>query len=178
MLLTIGPTWCLRSYRYGDAPVLQRLANNPRVAANLRDRFPNPYTLQDARQWIELMLELRPETNFVIAADGELCGTIGMQIGEDVHRIDAELGYWLGEPYWGRGIATSAVRVFGDWAFERFPLLERLHAFVFQANPASARVLEKSGFALEGRLRRSVLKRGLVLDQLLYARLRPEEPAE
>lgn len=175
MQLSLDELGCLRSYRQSDAVALQRLANNAKVAVNLRDRFPHPYTLQDARQWIELMLELRPETNFVIETGGELCGTIGMQIGEDVHRIDAELGYWLGEPYWGRGLATASVVSFRDWAFERFPMLERLHAFVFESNPASARVLEKAGFELEGRLRRSVLKRGQVLDQLLYARLRPED---
>jgi RimJ/RimL family protein N-acetyltransferase len=115
----------------------------------------------------------RPRTAFAIAVGDEAIGVIGLHPGRDVHRRSAEIGFWLGEPFWGRGIATRAVRALTARAFERTKLV-RIHAHVFEWNEASARVLEKAGYALEGRLRKSVFKDGRIIDQLLFATLAPD----
>lgn len=164
----------IRSFRADDVGALVRHADNPRVAEHLRDRFPHPYTKRDALEWLAVATRQDPETNFAIAVDDELVGTVGLQLGEDVYRHSAEIGYWLGEACWGRGIATEAVRVLTEWGFSRIGLL-RIHALVFEANPASIRVLEKAGFELEGRMRNAVVKSGRVMDQLLFARLAPKD---
>lgn len=174
MMIDLGG-WRIRSYSPEDVPAVARHANNPRVAANLRDRFPHPYTEKHARIWIGHCLEQRPERNFAIANAEEVIGGIGLELQPDVHRASAELGFWLAEPYWGQGIMTRAARAMTDYALARFGLI-RVFAMVFESNPASARVLEKAGFELEGRLRMSVIKNGRVLDQLLYAYVRsPQE---
>lgn len=160
----------VRTWRGDDAPSLARHADNRRVWANLRDRFPSPYTLDDADGWIRHCVREVPATNFAIDVGGEAVGGIGLVLRSDVERVDAEIGYWLGEPYWGRGLASGAVQAFAPWSLRRFHLA-RLHAHVFAFNTASARVLEKSGFTLEGRLRQSAFKDGRLIDQLLYARL-------
>ena len=167
----------IRSYRAGDADALVEHADNRNVARNLRDRFPHPYTPEVARDWLRHVAAEQPEVSFVIADRDALIGGIGVELGEDVHQRSAEIGFWLGERFWGRGIVTAAVRAFTPWAFERYDLL-RLWAGVFETNPASARVLEKAGYTFEARLRSSVVKDGRPLDQLIYARLRrPPAPA-
>ncbi len=165
------PGGLIRSWRADDAAPLARHANNRRVWANLRDRFPSPYTLDDADAWLRHCVRAVPATDFAIEVDGEAVGGIGVVLRSDVERVDAEVGYWLGETQWGKGVMSGAVQVFAPWALERFNLA-RLHAHVFAYNGASARVLEKAGFALEGRLRHSAIKDGTVIDQLLYARIR------
>lgn len=162
----------IRSWRAGDEDSLVRHAHDRAVWINLRDRFPHPYTATDARAWLRHVAGTIPETNFAIDVDGEAVGGVGITLGTDVSRRSAEIGYWLGRPFWGRGIATAAVRALTDWAFANFDLC-RLHAGVFEWNPASARVLAKAGYILEGRLRRSVTKDGKTIDQLLYATVRP-----
>ena len=164
--------YMIRSMRLDDADALLCHANNPKIAANLRDLFPSPYTPKDAADWLAFATSQNPETNFAIATDEELIGGIGLTIGGDIYRMTAELGYWLGEDYWGRGIISRAVGVLVDWAFETFDL-NRIWADPFASNLASAKVLERNGFQLEGIKRASVLKAGRVLDQLLYARIRP-----
>lgn len=161
----------LRSWRSGDEDSLVRHADDRDVWINLRDRFPHPYTRDDARAWLRLVADSTPETNFAVAVAGEAVGGIGITLQDDVSRRSAEIGYWLGRSYWGRGIATAAVRALTDWAFAHFDLC-RLYAGVFEWNPASARVLEKAGYVLEGRLRRSVTKDGRTIDQLLHALVR------
>jgi RimJ/RimL family protein N-acetyltransferase len=167
-------SWLIRSYSPDDVPAVARHADNPRVAANLRDRFPHPYTEDHAREWIGHCLEQRPERNFAIATAREVIGGIGLELQQDVHRRSAEIGFWLAEPYWGQGIMTRVLRAMTDYALVQFDLI-RLFAMVFEFNPASARVLEKAGFAFEGRLRMSVIKNGRVLDQLLYAYVRSSQ---
>lgn len=162
----------MRSYVAADAAAVARHANNANVARGLRDRFPHPYTRADAETFLRGVANAAVESDFAIATAEEVVGGIGVQRQHDVHRLTAEIGYWLGEPVWGRGLATRAVTVVSAWLFQTSPL-ERLFACVFETNPASARVLEKAGYQLEGRLRRAVYKDGRVLDQLLYARLRP-----
>ena len=161
----------VRSWRADDGASLVRHANNRNVWRNLRDRFPHPYTPADADAWLHHVRNTVPETNFALDVGGVAVGGIGFTIQEDVFRRSAELGYWLGEEFWGRGIVTEAVHAVTAYAFARHDLC-RLYAAVFEWNPASARVLEKAGFVCEGRLRRSVVKDGQVIDQFLYAIIR------
>ena len=139
---------------------------------NLRDQFPFPYTLADAELWIRAARAMRPETSFAIAVDGQAAGAIGLELKDDIYRRSAEIGYWLGEPYWGRGITTEALVGTTAWAFASFDLT-RIFAHVFDWNPASSRVLEKAGYTQEGRLRRAVTKDGRNIDAFLYSILRP-----
>jgi RimJ/RimL family protein N-acetyltransferase len=172
MLLEI-PGGILRPWRADDAASLVRHANNPRVWANLRDRFPSPYTPGDADAWLRHCARTVPITDLAIDVEGEAVGGVGLVLQTDVERVDAEIGYWLGEEYWGRGLMSAAVGAFVPWAFSRFNLA-RVHANVFAFNAASARVLEKAGFELEGRLRQSAYKNEQLIDQLLYARVRSD----
>jgi len=141
---------------------------------NLRDRFPYPYTVRDARNWLDVVVDQRLETNFAIDVGGEVVGGIGFTPQDDVARRSAEIGYWLGEQFWGRGIATEALVAVTEYAFATFDLC-RLYAHVFDWNGASARVLEKAGYVFEGRLKKSVTKDGQTIDQLMYAMTREKE---
>jgi RimJ/RimL family protein N-acetyltransferase len=163
----------LRRWREDDAAALTRQADNRRVWLNLRDRFPHPYTPADAREWIGRCLAApEPPLNLAIEHAGEAIGGIGLNPWPDVARFTAEVGYWLGEDFWGRGFATEALRHFTAYAFASFPF-ERLEAWVFATNPASGRVLEKSGYEYEATMRRGAFKDGRFLDFHVYARLRP-----
>jgi len=161
----------IRSWQTSDAPSLARHANNRNIWLQVRDRFPHPYTLAAAEAWVSVAPAADPETQFAIEVDGEAAGGIGVFLQEDVERYSAEIGYWLGESFWNRGLTTAAVRRFTEYAFERFGLC-RLYANVFASNPASCRVLERAGYQFEGRLRQSSVKDGRVLDGLLYATIR------
>ena len=164
----------LRPWRRSDVPSLVRYANNRKIWLNLRNIFPHPYTRADAERWIA-MCESSPDwsaTHFAIEVQAEAVGGIGYHFLDDVNCKTAVIGYWLGEPFWGNGFATAALKQTTDSAFQNYPL-ERIEATVFEWNPASARVLEKAGYVLEARLRRSVFKDGRLADSLLYARLRP-----
>ncbi len=140
----------------------------------MRDGFPHPYTGDDARGYTERVAAESPVTSFAIASVSEAAGGISLQLQEDVARRSAEIGYWLGEPFWGRGVATLAVRAVVEYAFASFDLV-RLHASVFEWNAASSRVLEKAGFTLESRERKSVTKDGKTIDAFVYALVRDEE---
>lgn len=163
----------VRSWRVSDLEPLVRYANNRTIWLNLRDRFPHPYTKSDGQRFIRTMRQADPETAFAIAVDGEAAGGIGFMLQHDVDRASAEIGYWLGEPFWGRGIATEALVAVTGHAIEAHGLT-RVFAVPFAHNTASCRVLEKAGYALEGRLRRSAIKDGRILDQLQYAFIKPE----
>ena len=165
--------WVVRPFRSDDVAAIVKYANNRIVWQQLTDRFPHPYTEEDAKEWVNCAEKQKPETNFAIASEKELIGGIGLHLQDDVYHRSAMLGYWLGEPYWGRGIMTRAVRAMTEWGFSELDLL-RIYAYVFESNPASARVLEKAGYTLEATLRKSVVKDGQVMDQLLYAIL-PDE---
>jgi RimJ/RimL family protein N-acetyltransferase len=170
MLLTLH-TCDVRSWKTSDIPALVASANNRNVWINLRDRFPHPYTERDARTFLRNVQHAGDETFFAITFDGTAVGGIGFMLQTDVERVSAEIGYWLGEPFWGRGIATDALRAVTHYAFEHHALT-RLFALPFASNVASCRVLEKAGYALEGRLRRSAIKDGVIVDQLQYACIR------
>ena len=161
----------LRPWQRGDEHALVKYANNRNVWINLKDHFPHPYTMEDAEAWVQSQQDRDTPTNFAIANADEAIGAIGLRLQGDVFRRSAEVGYWLGEPFWGQGIATQALRALTEYAFTTFDLV-RLYATVKEWNPASARVLEKCGFTLEGRLRKSATKDGKTIDTLLYALVR------
>ncbi len=171
MRISIGE-YGVRSWEYDDVGSLVKYANNSKIAANLRDSFPSPYRVGDARAWIQFAVEQMPQTHFAIATPQEAIGGVGFYLQSDIYRCSAEIGYWLGEPFWGRGIATMALRAMTTYAFANFDLT-RIYAGVFAGNDASCRVLEKAGYFLEGRAARSVIKGGRVLDQLIYVKMRP-----
>lgn len=159
----------VRSWQANDEKRLPSHANNVKIWRNLRDRFPHPYTPADAKVFINRMLTNEVETNFAIDVGGEAVGGIGLMLHEDVERCSAEIGYWLSEQHWGRGIMTEALRAFSDYAFMQFEL-SRIYAVPFAGNTASNKVLEKAGFVFEGTLRRSAIKEHVIIDQLMYAR--------
>ncbi len=159
---------CVRDLVAADAAALARHANNRKIWLNLRDRFPHPYTLDDARVFIANAARQSPQTVWAIDVAGEAAGTIGIIPRSDIERVSAEIGYWIGEPFWGRGIMTEAVKAVSEWALKEFSLT-RIYALASATNAPSCRVLEKAGYVCEGRLRKSAIKDGQVLDQLLYA---------
>jgi [ribosomal protein S5]-alanine N-acetyltransferase len=159
----------LRPWTPHDVPSLVRHANNHLVSRRLRDRFPHPYTRADAEQLIAYaQQQSSPPTVFAIEVENEAVGGIGLERKSDVECCSAEIGYWLGEDVWGRGIATAAVGALTSYGFEVLSL-SRIFATPFANNPASIRVLEKAGYVREGVLRRSAIKEGVILDQVLYA---------
>jgi ribosomal-protein-alanine N-acetyltransferase len=161
----------LRPWRQGDEPSLARHANNRKVWLNLRDAFPHPYTMEDAKAWIGSNAGIEPVRNFAIEVGGEIAGSVGIAPLADVYRRSAEIGYWLAEELWGKGIMTQAVGAATEHAFRTLDIV-RVQAGVFEWNPASMRVLEKCGYRLEGRLPRSVWKDGKLIDSSLYAIVR------
>jgi RimJ/RimL family protein N-acetyltransferase len=161
----------VRSYRPADAASLAAHGNNRRIWENLRDRFPHPFTEADAAEYIEHLSASNEETSFAIEVDSQAVGGISLRPGTDIERIGAELGYWLGEAFWNRGITTSAIRLVTDFAFNK-KRLERVFAIPFTTNVASCRALEKAGYEREGVMRRSAIKDGRIMDQYLYARVR------
>ena len=164
-------TCLLRRWRRSDRDTLIHYANNRSVWRNLRDQFPSPYSLADAEHWIREAAALQPQTHFAIAVDGAAVGAVGLHLKKDVRRLSAEIGYWLGEEFWGRGIATEAVRAVTGHAFACFDVV-RVYAGAFEWNDASMRVLEKAGYTREARLRKAITKDGRTIDLMLYAIVR------
>lgn len=172
MHLPAGP--CLiRDWQASDLVSLVEHANNRKVWLQLRNRLPHPYTEADGRAWIAATSADDPATNFAIEYHHEAVGSIGLTLQNDIEVGTAEVGYWIGEAFWGRGLATAALRAVAEWAFEEFQL-RRLFATAMFHNHASRRVLEKTGFVLEGILRQHVVKEGIVQDQAYYGLLRED----
>jgi ribosomal-protein-alanine N-acetyltransferase len=160
----------IRDWRMNDAESLAKHANNRKVWLTLRDRFPHPYGIENAKEFLARATnEKGQEKVYCIEIDGSAVGGIGLILGEDVYRLAAEFGYWLAEDFWGQGIMSEVVPAFVDYCFANFSL-NRMFASAYANNPASARVLERAGFVFEGRLRKNVIKDGEILDSLLYAR--------
>jgi [ribosomal protein S5]-alanine N-acetyltransferase len=159
----------LRPWESSDKTSLIRNANNRNVSRNLRDRFPYPYTDADADTFLSAAGASKSrDIIYAIVIRGEAVGGIGVHPRKDVERHSAEMGYWLGEDFWGHGIATAAVSKLSQHALQE-PDIFRIFATVFASNPASARVLEKAGFVREGLMSRAVLKQGVLIDAALYA---------
>jgi ribosomal-protein-alanine N-acetyltransferase len=158
----------LRPFRESDVPALARLFNNKKIWNNIRDYIPHPYFEQDAREFIGFCKQEDPQTTFVIEYEGELVGAVGLVPQTDVYRISAEIGYWLGEPFWGRGIMTEAVKQMVDYGFKHLNLV-RIFTGVFDFNKGSQRVLEKAGFIRECIFEKALIKNGVVCDEFRYA---------
>lgn len=165
----------IRPWRTGDETALVKHANNRKIWLNVRDRFPHPYTRKDAEIWVRVAGADRNMINMAIEVESEAAGGIGVVFKDDVYHRSAEIGYWLGEAYWNRGIATLAVRTVTSHIFTspQFDIF-RMYAGIFEYNTASARVLEKAGYQLEARHRKSVTKDGKTVDELIYAILKEE----
>mgnify|MGYP001244487443 CR=1 FL=1 len=161
----------VRSWRAGDEAALAQNANNRKVWLNLRDVFPHPYTVEDAAKWIQSACAETPELSYAIDVGGMAAGGIGITLLTDVERCTADIAYWLGEPYWGRGIVTQVVAAVSEYAFVTLDI-SRLQAWVFAWNTASMRVLEKCGYVREAVMRKSAIKDGQLINRMLYARLR------
>jgi RimJ/RimL family protein N-acetyltransferase len=166
-------TVTLRPFQRDVAERLSFLANNENVVAHVRDNFPYPYTISDAHYWIDFCNNKRNENSFhrAVFYGEEFVGGIGVLRQEDIHRYNAEIGYWLGEQYWGLNIMTSALQQMTSWIFENTSI-NRLFAGVFETNHASMRVLEKAGYHLEAIHRKAITKNGQMLDEHLFVILR------
>lgn len=157
----------LRPWVEADAELLTVYFNNINIWNNLRDYIPHPYTIEDAEKFIHVQKEIFPTLNFAIMSGEELVGGIGIILGEDVYKMNVELGYWIAEPFWGTGIATEAVRQMNYYVFENFAI-NRIVAEVFEYNKTSMRVLEKNGYHLECVRRKAVLKNDFLYDNYVW----------
>jgi RimJ/RimL family protein N-acetyltransferase len=166
----VGDGFRVRRWRADDAASLVHHANDEQVSVGLSDHFPWPYTFDDAEDFL-LGRVIGTADALAIEIDGAAVGGIGMQRGADVHRHGAEIGYWLGRAYWGRGLMSRIVPAWRDHLFTTYDY-RRLEAKVYSNNPASAHLLEKCGFVREGIKREAAVKRGKVLDVWMYAILR------
>jgi RimJ/RimL family protein N-acetyltransferase len=164
----IFPDFELRALRLSDAHSFAKNANNPLIANYLRDAFPYPYTVENAKNFIQSMANSQNNYVWGIDVNGEACGAIGLHQLSDVYRFTAEIGYWLGEPFWNRKILSRGVMAVIDFAFNETDFV-RLQAGVFSNNAASAKVLENCGFDREGIHRKAIYKKGQLLDEWMYA---------
>ncbi|MCF8236982.1 MAG: GNAT family N-acetyltransferase [Saprospiraceae bacterium] len=162
------PADLLRPWTLEDVPNLIRLGGNEKVARFMTDAFPHPYTEEHARQFIQKANSQEPARILAITSGQEAIGGIGLHPGTDIYRRNAELGYWLGEPFWGQGIMTKAIRNMVSYGFEHLDI-HRIYARPFHTNIGSQRALEKAGFILEARLEGTIIKNEEILDELIYA---------
>lgn len=161
----------LRPFKESDAERLALLANNYNIAKFLRNGFPHPYTVEHAKGFIDSLKNDNPTQRFVITVNDEMIGGAGIHLQDDIFELNAELGYWIGEPYWGKGYMSDAIQQVTDYAFANFKI-NRIFARVFGNNPASMRVVEKAGFKLEAKYDQTLFKFGEVLDEYIYAKRR------
>lgn len=162
----------LKPLEKGNREELAKLLNNKKIWDNLKDFIPHPYTIENADFFIELTQKQSPQQTFAIVDEkNKLLGIIGLIIQNDIHRISAELGYWIGEPYWGKGIGTNAIKQITHYGFEELKL-ERIYAGVFAFNQASCKALEKNGYELEGIFKNAIIKNNVIIDECRYAKLK------
>lgn len=160
----------LRPWRREDASQLAAIANNKKIWLNVRDRFPHPYTVNDALEWIAYCSQQLPQQNFAVEYKGQVAGSVGVLLKDDVYRKTIEIGYFIGESFWGKGIATQAVGLLMDHIEKEHDAV-RVCAEVFEHNTASMRVLEKNGFNLESIRIKSVIKNHQILNDHVWVRL-------
>lgn len=162
-----------RKWELADAADLALALSNKHVQDNLRDGLPYPYTEKDGVEYISAMLSANENDTFAFAVivDGKVVGSIGAVRQGNIHRQTAELGYYIAEEYWGKGIMTQAVKQLCDYVFSNSDII-RIYAEPFSCNIASCRVLEKAGFKYEGTLRNNAVKCGKVLDMKMYSRIK------
>ncbi|MCM1179636.1 MAG: GNAT family N-acetyltransferase [Clostridium sp.] len=169
----------IRKWKLADAANLAKLLNNKNILDNLRDGLPYPYTVKDAEEFITAMLSADDTKTFpfAITAGGQVIGSIGVFRCENIHFRTAEMGYYIGEPYWGKGFGTSAVEQVCSYIFRHTDII-RIFAEPFAENAASCRVLEKAGFQLEGILQSNAVKNGRILDMKMYSRIKTAESGQ
>ena len=170
MMLLSADNVTLREFTADDKYRLAELANNPKISINLRDGFPNPYTVADAENFLEKYAGQESSLVLAIEYNGLYVGNIGLHKATDVYRKSAEIGYFLGEPYWNLGIMTKAVNLISDFGFKTMDIV-RIHAGIFSFNPASMRVLEKCGFKREAIFEKAIIKEGKIYDEVRYAKI-------
>lgn len=158
----------LRPWKENDTDSLVTNANNINVARFMTDGFPHPYTVENARAFIAMATKDDPVHIFAIEVEGKAVGGIGIHPQADVMKKNAELGYWLAEAYWGKGIVTAAIKQMIEFAFSTYDIT-RIYARPFGNNTASQKVLQKAGFVLEARIEKNIFKNGEFLDELIYA---------
>jgi RimJ/RimL family protein N-acetyltransferase len=164
----------LRPWSIIDAAPLALIANNKNIADNLRDGFPFPYSISDAKKWLNIILpENNPPRFFAIVLNNTLAGSIGIVAKTDIYRKNFEVGYFLSQDHWGKGIATKAIRAATTYAFRNFDVV-RVYAEPFADNIASRRALEKAGYKLEATLRNNVIKNGVIKSSCIYSVLKEE----
>jgi len=163
----------IRPLQLSDAAVLSQQLNNKKIWNNISNSIPYPYTLDDTEFFIKMSHEDRNLYNFAITYNENFCGVIGLKRQKDIHRKSEELGYWIAEPFWNKGIATQAIGMVTEWAFQHLKT-NRIFAGVFQHNIASMKALEKNGFKKEGILKKAIYKNSKFLDEHLYAKLKDE----
>ena len=158
----------IRHFKKEDIPLIAKFANNKKISDNLRDAFPNPYTLEDAKSFFKMVQNQNPISFFAIEYKNNYVGNIGLSIGEDVYKKSAEIGYFIAEPYWNKGIATTAINLLVKYGFNTLNLL-RIHACIFEYNSTSMKVLEKCGFSKEGIAYNAIYKNLKVFNEVRYA---------
>jgi RimJ/RimL family protein N-acetyltransferase len=164
-----APTFQLREWQLSDAASLAANANNINIWNNVRDRFPHPYFEENGRRFIEdALTKPEPATDLAIVVDGKAVGGISIALHGDVEKVGAEIGYWLGESYWNKGIMTEAVKQMVEYAFDNFPL-QKIYTPVFEFNAASIRVLQKAGFEREAVLKKAAIKNEKIVDLHYYS---------
>ena len=165
----------IRKWMLSDVADLTAAISNKKVQDNLRDGIPYPYTEQDGVDFISAMLSADENDTFAftITVDEKVIGSIGVYRQENIHRQTAELGYYIAEEYWGKGIMTEAIKQICQYVFQKSDIL-RIYAEPFASNEASCRVLEKAGFQYEGTLRNNAVKNGKVIDMKMYSILKAE----
>ena len=160
-----------RLYNLDDAGTFAQIRNNPAILDNGYDKTPNPFTEQDAINFINIQLNKKPPQRFLIFYNNELAGEIGITIQDDVHRLCAEIGYFIAEPFWGKGLATKAIKKMTEYSFATFEIV-RIIAGVFDFNKASMKALEKNGYYLESIRKKSVIKNGQIIDDYIWVKLK------
>lgn len=160
----------LRNWLPNDARSLAKYANNKKIWLNLRDEFPYPFIEEDAVKFINKFTSSNNLLYLAIANEFEAVGNIGVNFYNDVRRKSAVLSYWIGEPFWNRGIATEAIKKYCEYIFYNLDII-RIYAKFFERNIGSQRALEKAGFMQEGHFRKAIIKQGKILDQYLYAKV-------
>jgi len=157
----------LRPWKFDDIPDVTKYANNWNIAKNLTDKYPHPYTNDDARIFIDAVSKDKTMSIFAIEVNNEAIGSIGIHPQADIHCKNAEIGYWLAEKFWGKGIATEAIKWMVNYAFDNYHI-NRIYATVFGTNIASQKVLLKNNFVLEASLKETIYKKGKYFDELIY----------
>ena len=163
----------LRPFTMDDAPSIAKYANNENIEKWLRDGFPSPYTLKDAKKFVQNLVDMESPNIFAISVDGEAVGSLGVFFQENVYKKSAEIGYWLAEPFWGKGIMSNSIRFLTQYLFSSYDLV-RLFSEPYSDNIGSRRALEKAGYKYEGTKKSAVYKHGAYHDSCMYAAIKDE----